>query len=70
MKYISVWCEYDINGTFGGNNNEEIFTVDESLSNDEIESKVAAYIADVTGESLEDVDGLFDWKNIGVTELK
>ena len=22
---IRVWCEYDINGRFGGNNNEEVF---------------------------------------------
>ncbi|CAM0019492.1 hypothetical protein VPHD484_0378 [Vibrio phage D484] len=70
MKYISIWCEYDISGPFGGNNNEDIFTVDESLSDDEIESKVAAYIADTTGETLEDVDDLFGWNAISVTELK
>lgn len=26
-ELIKVWCEYDISGSFGGNNNEEVFQV-------------------------------------------
>jgi len=69
MKYISVWCEYDISGPFGGNNNEDIFIVDESLSDDEIESKIAEHLSKVTGESIEDIDDLYSWNTISVEKL-
>lgn len=69
MKFISVWCEYDFNGSFGGNNNEEAYIVDESLSDDEIEAKVVTELAECTGESVEDLDGLFGWQVISIAKL-
>ncbi len=69
MKFISVWCEYDFNGAFGGNNNEEAFIVDESLSDDEIEAKVVTELAGRTGETVEDLEGLFDWKVVEIATL-
>ncbi|CAM0065508.1 hypothetical protein VPHF86_0296 [Vibrio phage F86] len=69
MKFISVWCEYDFNGAFGGNNNEEAYIVDDSLSVDEIEAKVVAELSACTGESAEDLDGLFSWRVINVVKL-
>lgn len=69
MNYISVWCEYDIGGYFGGNNNEDAFAIDEKLSDEEIEAKVAEYISDIVGEPIEELEGLYGWDHISITQL-
>jgi len=40
MDFIKVWCEYDMSGQFGGNSNEEVFIVSDSLTDAEIDSLV------------------------------
>lgn len=69
INYIKVWCEYDINGSFGGNNNEDIFTVSESVL--DIEKVVLQYIMNCTGLSEEDLEGewMYGWEFIEVEEL-
>ncbi|ALP47675.1 hypothetical protein phiST2_0181 [Vibrio phage phi-ST2] len=69
MNYISVWCEYDIGGDFGGNNNEDVFSVSEELSNEEVEAKVAEYISDIVSEPIEELEGLYGWEYISITQL-
>lgn len=64
---IKVWCEYDINGSFGGNNNEEVFQVifpsdiEPDAYDMHISLMVEKYIKDVTDLDDDDLDGLFDW---------
>lgn len=70
VNYIKVWCEYDFNGSFGGNNNEEVFTVYENMSVEGINEKVVDYLSKVTYLSKEDLENLWDWEFIEVKELK
>ncbi|QBX32821.1 hypothetical protein Asfd1_195 [Aeromonas phage Asfd_1] len=64
---IKVWCEYDINGGFGGNNNEEVFQVilpaglDADAATAYISSVVEKYIKDVTGLDRFELEDMFDW---------
>ena len=69
MKHIKVWCEYDISGEFGGNNNEDCLTVSENDKGD-INKLVLNYVKEMGGfESEEDLDGLWGWEFITLTEL-
>ncbi|UOX40517.1 hypothetical protein UGMREWDR_CDS0211 [Aeromonas phage GomatiRiver_11] len=67
---IRVWCEYDINGRFGGNNNEEVFRVifpadiESDTYSMHISLMVEKYVKDVTGLNMDELDGLFDWSYI------
>ena len=70
VSYIKVWCEYDFNGSFGGNNNEEVFTVYENMSVEDINEKVSKLLRGSTGLSDEDLEDLWDWEFIEVKELK
>lgn len=64
MKYIKVWCEYDIGGNFGGNNNEEVFCImNDTL---DIEELVKCVITTMTGLDELDLEGLYDWGFIDV----
>lgn len=69
INYIKVWCEYDISGNFGGNNNQEVFIVPENVL--DIEKVVLQYIMNCTGLSEEDLEGgwMYGWEFIEVEEL-
>lgn len=69
LRTIQVWCEYDMNGQFGGNNNEEVFTVDATFSDDEVDALVLKVVSRDTGESEEELDGLYGWSDITLEQL-
>lgn len=68
MKYIKVWCEYDFGGSFGGNNNEGVFTLGDRTEN--IDSEVLKLLSSHTHLSEKELEGLYDWEFIEVEELK
>lgn len=70
MRYIKVWCEYDFNGQFGSNNNEEVFIVSDKLSVKDIDKLVLNYLVESSETSEEDLKDLYDWQYIDVEELK
>ncbi|AJT61172.1 hypothetical protein AVU32_gp331 [Vibrio phage ValKK3] len=45
------------------------FSVSEELSNEEVEAKVAEYISDIVGEPIEELEGLYGWEYISITQL-
>jgi hypothetical protein len=76
-SYISVWSEYDVRGQFGGGN-EEIFLVDDELTNSEVEALLNQKYSDLWGEVKEEDDpedaslftlGLMGWERTTVEEL-
>lgn len=76
MTYIKVWCEYDINGDFGGDNNEAVYEVPPSLTPDEINSLLEfkfKYLWDeVNEDNCEETfleSGLLGWEFINITKL-
>lgn len=69
MDYIKVWCEYDFSGNFGGDNNEDVFEVDESLTEEQVGDLVLNYLVDRTDCSEEELDGLYGWEYITVETL-
>ena len=69
MRYIKVWCEYDFGGKFGGNNNEEVFSVSDRCSLEIVENNVVKMLQGITGLSDEDLEGLYDWEYIELEEL-
>ena len=70
VSYIKVWCEYDFNGSFGGNNNEEVFIVSSAMSTEDIETKILNELMAYTSLEEEDLEDLWDWEFIEVKELK
>ena len=74
MSFIKVWCEYDISGSFGGSNNEEVFFIPDDFEGDVEELLQAKYgyleseLELEDGETLFD-SGLFDWSYIDVASL-
>lgn len=62
--FIKVWCEYDIGGNFGGNNNEDVFIVDNNLRSAGIERIVVNKLMDITGDERGALDGLYRWEVI------
>ena len=75
MRFIKVWCEYDFGGSFGVNNNEEVFSVSESISTEDIEALVIWVLSGVQDE-LDDgeenlfKDGLAEWEFINIEVLE
>lgn len=67
--FINVWCEYDINGSFGGDNNEDIFEVDDTLTPSEVEALVLSRLKSVTGLREEDLEDLYSWEFITIKKL-
>ena len=67
--FIKVWCEYDFSGNFGGNNNEDVFEVYPELAHHEVEERVVNFLKGRCGVSEEDLEGLFGWEFITITEL-
>lgn len=75
MKFIKVWCEHDISGSFGGNHNEEVFAVSDDLSdsdiNDIIEAKYSFELECAEYSYEEAVGfGFLGWEFISMVELK
>ena len=66
MSYIKVWCEYDFSGNFGGNNNEDIFEVN---MDDNIDKLVLNFLIKATGLDEEDLEGLYGWNYINISQL-
>lgn len=67
VSYIKVWCEYDFNGNFGGNNNEEVFIVPSTM---DIETKILNELMSRTLLAEDELEDLWDWEFIEVKELK
>ena len=66
MSYVKVWCEYDFSGNFGGNNNEDIFEVN---MDDNIDKLVLNFLIKVTGLDEEDLEDLYGWNYINISQL-
>jgi hypothetical protein len=69
MNYIKVWCEYDINGNFGGNNNEEVLSFPDTYEEEDVNQKVSDYIVEKSGQDIEELEDLWGYEFIGVEEL-
>lgn len=69
MSYIKVWCEYDFAGSFGGNNNEEIFTVSDNLTTDDIEQLVLEMLTRNCSMDEDELDGFYSWSFTSVESL-
>lgn len=67
--FINVWCEYDINGSFGGDNNEDIFEVDDALTPSEVEVLLLSKLKSITGLGEEDLEDLYSWEFITIKKL-
>ncbi len=67
--FINVWCEYDINGSFGGDNNEDIFEVDDTLTPSEVEVLLLSKLKSITGLGEEDLEDLYSWEFITIKKL-
>ena len=71
MDFIKVWCEFDISGEFGGNNNEEVFIVAEGVDVKEALIKRYGYLVEEC--ELESIDELLTelmgWEYITVEQL-
>lgn len=66
-NFIKVWCEYDINGSFGGNCSEEVFAI---IGDVDIDQCVFDYVSNATGLSEEDLNGLYDWEWVTVSKFE
>lgn len=69
-QLIKIWCEYDISGEFGGNNDEDVLLVDEDFSVEEIEKEVLSILRGRTDLDEEDLDGLWGWEGISATVIR
>jgi hypothetical protein len=73
--FIKVWCEYDIGGDFGGNNNEDVFEVDDGLTAAQINQLVEEKFSDLFEDIKEEDDesflntGLLGWETITINKL-
>lgn len=73
--FIKVWCEYDICGSFGGNNNEEVYEVNDDLSEEDVDALVEKAFAYLFEEVKEEGDesflstGLLNWEVININKL-
>lgn len=75
-NFIAVTCEYDISGSFGGNNNQEVFEINGELSPDEINVIIKEkyeYLISAIGEECtweEFVSwGLINWNYVDIEKL-
>lgn len=64
--YVKFWCEYDICGNFGGNNDEEVALVPTTWTEEKIESELLKLIVARSGCSKEDVENLWSWDYITI----
>ena len=75
MSFIKVWCEYDINGDFGGDNNEAVFSVIYGADVEELLTKRYSYLWEEVKDGDSDETslleaGLMGWEYITLEELK
>ena len=63
-QLIKVWCEYNIGGSFGGNNDEAVFVVPDGTEQDAIDKFVTDYVVQKTGTPVEELEDLYDWEYI------
>lgn len=73
ISYIKIWCEYDICGSFGGNNNEHVLVVDHDehiVDREAITEIIEKYVIDMSGCSKDEIDGLWTWDFISIMEIK
>lgn len=75
-NFIAVTCEYDISGSFGGNNNQEVFEIRNELSSNEIDTILKEKYEYLISEIGEDGTweefvswGLFTWDYIDIRKL-
>lgn len=67
---VKVWCEYDISGQFGGNNNEEVITLTGNIRSHNginyelITDKIQDYLCVITGLSADELVDLWGWEII------
>lgn len=76
MAHIKVWCEYDFGGSFGGNNNEEVYEISDFLSKEDIDVILETAFAELWEEVDEEKDGttileagLLGWEYITIDRL-
>ena len=69
MRFIKVWCEYDIGGSFGGNNNESAYIIDDNLGEDIVNDLVLKHLLNCTGLDEEELEGLYDWERLSISKL-
>lgn len=63
VKLIKVWCEYDFNGDFGGNNNEDVVPMLVDTSTKEIGKELLQMLLVETGlDKEEDLEDLWGWE--------
>lgn len=75
MNFINVWCEYDINGYLGGNNNEAVFSVAYGADVEGLLTERYAYLWEEVKDGDDDETslleaGLMGWDYITLEELK
>ncbi len=68
ILYIKLWCEYDISGTFGGNNNEEILAIPEDFTGS-VPDLLREHVNNRCPYLEEDDEGLWDYEYIDVFML-
>lgn len=68
--YIKVWCEYDFSGSFGVNNNEEVFEVPYEYNQDEVDRIVMQHLTAQTSLDVEDLEDLHGWEYIQIGLLE
>lgn len=69
MAHIKVWCEYDFGGSFGGNNDEDIFEIPSGLSVHQVRQLIVAHLKQAAGVEEDDLEGLYDWEHVSIKKL-
>jgi len=69
MAYIKVEFEYDFGGSFGGNNNQDVFEISNDLDNNQITEKICSHLEGICGLSEEDVLELMNWEYLDIGQL-
>lgn len=73
MAYIKVWCEYDISGSFGGNNNEDVFEINDTYTEFEIDQALIKRFQELAEDTECETnlieEGLMGWEYIGISTL-
>lgn len=72
MSFIKVWCEYDIGGSFGCNN-EDVYEIDDNLTGIKIEELLINKFSDLAKETKCETnlleEGLMGWDYISIEQL-
>ncbi|AUS02879.1 hypothetical protein NVP2275O_298 [Vibrio phage 2.275.O._10N.286.54.E11] len=68
-NFIKVWCEYNISGSFGGNNNEEVLEYNGDSEVDDIDQLVLDFMKRKTNLTEEELEDLHGWEWLVMEEL-